>query len=169
MLTGVLIHFGTELNGNSSHLLDMTPGSGSSIYYDWKDPALVFGQSFEDPAAGVTMTTEWVTGTEAAVTVYFGEVVTVSTNQPSYTRNQTVSITAKVSSGGSPVANVPVTFTVSKSNSAVVTATATTGSTGSAVYKLRLTRQDPVGSYQVTVGIATNAMSDSAATSFTVQ
>jgi hypothetical protein len=169
VLNGVLIHFGTELYGNSSHLLDMTPGSGSSIYYDWKDPALVVGQSFEDSEAGVTVTTEWVTGTEAAVTVHFGEVVTVSTNQPSYTRNPAVSITAKVSSGGSPIANVPVTFTVSKSNGAVVTATATTGSTGSAVYKLRLTKQDPVGSYQATVGLATNAMSGSAATSFTVE
>ncbi|MGH8532196.1 MAG: NEW3 domain-containing protein [Gammaproteobacteria bacterium] len=164
VLNGVVIRFGTESNGNSGHLLDMTPASGTTIYYDWKDPALVVGQRFEDPAAGVTMTTEWVTGTEAAVSVRFEGVVSVATNQASYTRTQTVSVTAKLSSGGSPIVNAPVTFTVSKSNGAVVTGTATTGSTGSAVYKLRLTKQDPVGSYQA--GAA--ALSSSAATNFTV-
>ena len=63
ILNGVLIHFGTESNGNSSYLLDMTPESGSSICYDWKDPALVVGQTFQDPETGLSITTDAVSGT----------------------------------------------------------------------------------------------------------
>jgi hypothetical protein len=91
--------------------------------------------------------------------------VSVSTDQPSYTRNQTVSVKAVVSSGGSPVAKVPVTFKVKKSTGAVVTATVTTGTNGVAVYKLRLSRKDPVGVYEADA----DATSAGAVTNFTVQ
>jgi hypothetical protein len=172
VLNGVLIHFGTESHGNSSYLVDMTPESGSSIYLDWRDPALAVGQTFTDPEAGVTITAEWVTGTGAAVTVRFDGVgtdptaaVTVSTDQQSYTLNQSVSLKATVRSGGSPVANTAVTFTIKKPTGAVVKGTATTASNGTAVYKLRLKRGDPVGIYQADAG----ALSAAAATNFTVQ
>src|SRR6185503_3178420 len=89
-LTGVLVHFGTESYGNSSYLLDMTPESGSSIYWDWQDPALVVGQSFQDPQAGVTLTTEWVSDTGATVTVRFDETMKILTDRSSYTRTQSV-------------------------------------------------------------------------------
>jgi len=91
--------------------------------------------------------------------------LTVSTDQPSYTRNQTVSIKATLRSGGAPVANANVTFSVKKSNGAVVTATSATGSNGTAVYKLRLSRKDPVGIYEADAA----AMSASSATNFMVQ
>lgn len=165
VMNGVVIHSGTESSGNSSFLLDMTPASGSTSYEDWKDPALVAGQSFSDPNAGVTLTTEWVNATEAAITVQFVDTVAVSTDQSTYSRGQTVSIATTVRQGASPVANVAVSFTVNKANGAVVTGSATTGSNGIAVYKLRLGKQDPVGTYQAAVA----ALSRSAATSFTVQ
>jgi hypothetical protein len=164
VLDGALIHTGSESSGDSSYLLNLTPGTDSF----W-DPALVGGQTFYDPETGVTLMTEWVTGTEAAVTVRFMGVVTVSTDKPSYTRNESVSITATVSSGGSPVVNAAVTFTVTKPAGAGVTATATTGTNGTAVYKLRLTRQDPVGIYQVGAVATKGALSASGATTFTVQ
>jgi len=164
VLNGVLIHTGSEASGDSSYLLDLTPATDSF----W-DPSLVGGQTFYDPETGVTLMTEWVTGTEAAVTVRFMGVVTVSTDKPSYTRNQSVSITATVSSGGSPIADADVTLTVTKSTGAVVTGTATTGTNGTAVYKLRLTRQDPVGIYQVGAVATKGALSASGATTFTVQ
>src|SRR5881397_2065356 len=98
------------------------------------------------------MTTDWVNGTAASVTVSFGSNgaanLTISTDQPSYTRNQSVSIKATVRSGGSPVAKANVTFTITKSNGAVAMGTATTGTDGAATYKLRLRRDDPVGTYQ---------------------
>jgi Gametolysin peptidase M11 len=167
VLNGVLVHAGTEGNGNSGYLLDMTPAT--PVYYWWYDPALAVGQTFVDPDTGLTMTTDWVTGMGASVTVSFGSGetanVTVSTDQTSYTRNQSVSIKATVRSGTEPVPGVVVNFTVRKSNGSLVNANATTASNGTAVYKLRLTRKDPAGLYQADA----TALSRSAATKFTVQ
>jgi hypothetical protein len=70
-----------------------------SSYLDWRDLALTVGQTFTDPDAGVSVTTEWVTPTQAGVTVQFAgtgstasspTVVSVTTNQTSYTTGQTV-------------------------------------------------------------------------------
>jgi Gametolysin peptidase M11 len=167
VLNGVLVHTGTEGNGNSGYLLDMTPAT--PVYYWWYDPALMVGQTFQDPDTGMTMTTDWVSGTGASVTVSFGAggpaAVTVVTDQTSYTRNQLVSIKATVRSGSAPVANAAVNFIVKKSNGALVMGTATTGSNGTAVYKLRLTKKDPVGNYEADAA----AMSATAATNFMVQ
>jgi M6 family metalloprotease-like protein len=164
---GVLVHIGTDGNGNTGDLLDMTPATPT--YYWWFDPSLVASQSFADPAAGVTLTTAWVTSAGAAVTVQFTGAVTVATNQQSYSPGQTVAITATATFGGSPVAKAAVSFTIKKANGAVVTGTATTGANGIAVYKLKLRQNDPAGTYQVGVTTMINATSSSAATSFTVQ
>jgi hypothetical protein len=169
VMNGVLIHFGTETNGNSSYLLDMTPMSAGSISYDWNDPALVTGQSFNDPAAGVRINTEWVTGTEAAITLRFGLAVNVSTDRASYTRTQSAIITANVRSAGAPVTKAAVTFSIVKPNGAIVSATATTDTTGTAVYKLRLTKQDPEGTYNVEAVATKNSLSGRGATTFVVR
>jgi basic membrane lipoprotein Med (substrate-binding protein (PBP1-ABC) superfamily) len=114
ILNGLLILFGTESYGNSSYLLDMNPASGSTIYLDWRDPALPVGQTFTDPAAGVSVIAEWVTPTQAGVTVRFADTgstptspanLSVTTDQSSYTTGQTVAMSATVkASNGSPVA-----------------------------------------------------------------
>jgi hypothetical protein len=160
---GVLIRTGTEGNGDSSFLLDMTPAT--PVYYWWYDPALAVGQSFTDADAGVTITANSVNSTGASVTVSFAASVAVATDQPSYNRTQTVSISATVSAGGVRMANTPVGFAITKSNGAVVTASMTTGSNGTAVYKLRLTKKDPVGTYAATA----TALSAQATTYFTVR
>jgi Gametolysin peptidase M11 len=172
VLNGVLIHVGTESKANSSSLLDLTPGSGSTIAAEWNDPALVAGRSFSDPVSGVTMTTQWVSATAAAVTVQFtgsGTTptpdVTIATDQPTYSVNQSVSLKATVTSNGSPVAKAPVTFTIKKSSGAVVTGTATTGPSGVATYKYRIGRKDPVGLYEANAA----ALSRNAVTNFMVQ
>lgn len=177
VLNGVLISTGSESGGDTSDLLDMTPGSGVLNYLDWSDPALMVGQSFQDPDAGVTLTTQWVTATQAAVTVQVGSgsvqtaqpTVTISTDQSRYSRTQTATITATVTASGSPVANAAVSFKVTKANGTTVTGTATTGSNGAAVYKLRLKRQDPVGTYQASATDTSSALPASAATTFAVQ
>jgi hypothetical protein len=66
---------------------------------------------------------------------------------------------------GAPVAKTPVSFSIKKSNAIVVTGSATTGTNGIAVYKLRLTKSDPLGVYEVTA----TASTASAKTSFTVR
>jgi hypothetical protein len=175
VLNGLLVHTGSEATGDSSFLLDMTPASGMLNFQDWNDPALIVGESFEDMDAGVILTTEWVSETEAAVTVLLGPdapglpSIIVSTDAPNYTRNQTVSISAAVTAGGVPVANASVDFTVTKSNGALVTGRATTGANGVAVYKLRLKKQDPVGAYRAAASATADGLSISESTSFTVQ
>ena len=174
MTNGVAIRLGSESSGNTSYMLDMTPNSFAN---DGLDPALPGGYSFSDPAAGVTVTTDWVTATQAAVTMTVSTnstpstsaTVKVTTHQPSYTNNQTVSITTTMMSGGSPVAGASVTFTITKASGAIIMANATTGSNGAAVYKLRLKKQDPVGMYQAGAVAKKDAMSGSAATQFTVR
>ena len=96
--------------------------------------------------------------------------VAVSTDKASYARNQTVTVTAAVSSGGSPVSGASVTFTITKQSGATVTGSATTGTNGSAVYKYRLKRQDPAGTYQATSNAnLNNAIFGSGWKSFMVQ
>ena len=69
VVNGVLTHTASPSSGDSSRLLDMTPVTSS-----WYDPALATGQSYYDPAAGLTMTTAWANGTSAGVTVTFDPV-----------------------------------------------------------------------------------------------
>jgi MG2 domain-containing protein len=169
VLSGILVHTGSESSANSVYLLDMTPGSGSSISYDWRDPAIVIGQSFSDPNSGVTITPLSVSSTDAIVSVSFDLAVSVSTDRSSYSPNQSVAMTAMVRADGGPVANTKVTLTITKPNGAVTSGTATTGSNGSAVYKYHLKNNDLLGTYQVTAGVSLNGDSSTASTNFTVQ
>jgi hypothetical protein len=177
MTNGVAIRSGSEADGNTSYLLDMTPNSMSN---DWLDPTLVPGQTFTDSAAGVTITTEAVTTTGAVVTVSLAPgapppapsnslAETVVTDQSSYTRGQVVSVTATVTYGGSPAAGAGVTFTITKASGATVAANATTGSNGTASYKLRLRKQDSIGTYRVDSVATNNGASVTTSTYFTVQ
>jgi uncharacterized protein YfaS (alpha-2-macroglobulin family) len=74
----------------------------------------------------------------------------------------------KVSSGG-VLANATVNFQIVKPAGGVITATATTGSNGTAIYKLRLRKQDPVGTYQADADAVSGSQSATAATTFTVK
>jgi hypothetical protein len=169
VLNGVLVRLGSESDGDSSYLLDLNPGD-DSVIWDWLVNApLVTGQSYQDSGSGVTLTTEWVTGSHAAVTVRFSYTVTVATDKPSYNRGQTVSIIVKISSAGSPIANVQMNFSVTKSSGEVVTASAITGSNGTAAYKFRLRKQDPIGTYRVNVFATKNGLSGQGSASFIVQ
>jgi len=75
---GVVVQIGTEHQPESSHLLDMTPGSGSNNYTDSRDPALTSGLTFNHPASGVSITTQWVDGTQALVSVVPGNTPTAT-------------------------------------------------------------------------------------------
>jgi hypothetical protein len=172
---GVLVHVGTEGGGNSGALLDMSPATDTSIW-DWLvDAPLLVGQSFNDPDAGVTLTTESVSQTGAAITVRFNKVVSttttvkVTTDHTSYTRGQSATITAKVTSGGVPLVNASVTFQIVKASGAIVSAIATTTSKGTATYRLHISKQDPPGTYVADASAASGSQSASGATSFVVK
>jgi len=287
VMTGVVVHMGTESSGNSSYLLDMTPPTSS-----WSDPALVIGQSYSDPDAGVTFTvlaadstganvsvtfgggdgggttcaranptvtlspssqsttvgssvsytmtvtnndssgctasgfslgaampsgltgsfgssslsispgsssgttlmvssspslaagtySFTATGTNSTITSYSGSAtgvdtlvaptsisVSVSTDKASYSRNQSVTITATVNSSGLPVSGASVNFTLTKADGSLVSGSATTASNGAAVYKYRVKPKAPVGTYQVNANASLSGISGSATTSFVVQ
>ncbi|HXG64021.1 MAG TPA: hypothetical protein VNO70_02870, partial [Blastocatellia bacterium] len=93
----------------------------------------------------------------------------LATDRLSYTRNQSVAITAVVTSGGSPAAGASVSFATTKPNGAVVRQSATTGADGRATVKLRLKQQDPAGTYRTDAVVSKNGMSASAVTSFVVR
>lgn len=72
-------------------------------------------------------------------------------------------------SDGTPAANAAVTFTIKKSDHSTATGSATTGSNGTAVYKYRLKKQDPTGSYTASATATVNgAVTGQGAMSFTV-
>jgi hypothetical protein len=167
IIDGVLIHIGTDDNGNSSSLIDMTPTTPVNVF--WFDPALTAGQSLQDPSGGVKLTSDWATVTGAAVTVRFGSQLAVATNAPSYTRGQSVTLNASFTTAGLPVGSATVTFTVTKPNGAIVTAKTITATNGIAAYKLRLAKQDPIGAYHVGTVANKNTLSATGATNFIVQ
>ncbi len=150
--------------------LTLSPAVSASTVVTVTSPASVAEGTYP---IGVTATNSaYASATASAATSYVigaTRSVTVSTDKQIYTRNQTASVRAKVSAGGTPVMNAAVTFTVTKSNGSVVAGRATTGSDGTATYKLRLRKQDPVGKYQASAVSTGNGQSATASTSFTVQ
>jgi len=104
---GVVVHTGVENYGNSSNLLDMTPGSGSTSYADTRDPALEVGYSFSDD--DTTLTTESVDGSTAQVDVQLSGSVT-SCNPANPALSLTPGESAWVAAG------TPVTYTLTLTN-----------------------------------------------------
>ena len=84
--TGVLFHLGTDGNGNSSDLLDMTPATPTLT--GWLDMSLAVGQTFQDSTAGVTLTPTAVSGSGATVQI----TMNGSGGSPCTAANPTVSI-----------------------------------------------------------------------------
>jgi len=64
VLSGVLVHEGTDGDPNSGYLLDMTPATDS-----WYDAALDAGSTFTDTATGLTITPTSVTSSGTIVSV----------------------------------------------------------------------------------------------------
>jgi hypothetical protein len=107
--TGVLFHLGTDGDGNSSELIDMTPATSSSGYFD---PSLVVGQTFQDSTAGVSITPTAVSSTGATVQITMngnGSACTAAnpsisispTQGPSVTSGTAVNFTATVTDNDS--------------------------------------------------------------------
>jgi hypothetical protein len=154
----------------SSSALNLSPGSSASTSLQ-----VVSSTSMTSGSYNFT-----VTGTNSGATTYKNSVsgvakvvssltVAEATDKPSYTRNQVVSLTATVSADGAPVASANVSFAITKANGSVVNANAITGSDGKAVYKLRLSKKDPVGTYQANATASMGGFSGTTTTSFTVQ
>jgi hypothetical protein len=95
---------------------------------------------------------------------------TTTSTQSSYTRTQTITVNATVKVAGSAVANVPVSFTMTKANGVVVMSTVNTGANGVAVFKYALNKKkDPAGNYRVNAQAVMNAVSGSGSVTFAVK
>jgi hypothetical protein len=170
--TGVLFHLGTDGDGNSSDLIDMTPAT--TTYYNWWDPSLALGQIFTDSSAGVNFTITSVSGTGATVQIAMNGsssssaplTTSVTTNQSSYLPGQTVGVTVTVLSGTSPAAGVGVSATVASPTGKLTTLTGKTASAGTALLSYKLSRNAPAGTYQV--GAAAMSSSSTSSTSVPV-
>jgi hypothetical protein len=167
LLTGWTAAFGAPT-------LTLGPGASAATTFTVTSPASVTGTSYTFPVVvtnsvnasyQATSSAVYVVGSPAAASALD---VSVSTDKLTYTTNQTVSVTARAGSGGSPVSNAGVTFTMVKSDGTAVSQTATTDSTGSAVGRFRLKKQDPAGGYRARASATKTPLSGSAATSFTV-
>ena len=101
--TGVMFHLGTDGNGNSSDLLDMTPATPTLT--GWLDVSLVVGQSFQDSTAGVTFTP-----TEAGST---GATVQITMSGSSACAASNPSISVSPSQSQYVTSGTAVSFTVS--------------------------------------------------------
>lgn len=121
-----------------------------------------------------------VTATNSANTSFAGSAsvtetlvtslsVNVATDQAAYGPPAGVTITAAVTVGSSPAAGAGVTFTITKSNQAVLTGTTTTGADGLAVFNFRLKPKDPSGQWQVRAVATMNGLSGTGTQSFVVQ
>jgi hypothetical protein len=71
VLNGLVLRMADDSDPRSSVLLDMTPGSSTT--WDWGDPALEFGKSFEDPESGLVLTSRRNAEGMPVVDVLFGQ------------------------------------------------------------------------------------------------
>jgi hypothetical protein len=167
LLTGWTAAFGVPT-------LTLGPGASAFTTFTVTSPASVTGTSYGFPVVVTNSANASYQATSSAVYVVGSPAVgsaldvLVSTDKLSYSTNQTVSVTARAGSGGAPVSNASVTFTMVKSDGTAVSQTATTDSAGSAVGKFRIKRQDPAGGYKARAEATKTPLSGSAATSFTV-
>jgi M6 family metalloprotease-like protein len=176
--TGALFHIGTDGDGNSNELLDMTPATPQSS--GWFDSSLVVGQSFTDSTASVTFTPTAVSSTGATVQITINgsapapptpSAIAVTTNQSSYLPGQTVGMTVTALSGTSPDAGVSVSVTVTSPSGRSATLTGTTGGNGVALLSYKLSKRAALGSYTVQANTTVTGASSiaGASTSFTVR
>jgi len=158
----------TAALGSSS--ITLNPGATGSTTLQVASPASTPVRSYTMDTSATNSGAASYTGSGSAIQVIGSSLsLTVATDRPSYTRNQIVWITAVETSGGSPVANAAVTFTVTKADGAVVTKTATTSGSGAVVYKMRIGPKDPTGAYQVRANGSSGGTTATATTSFMVQ
>lgn len=150
--------------------LTLAPGASGSTTLSVTSPASATNGFYPVVDSATNTTTPGYTGSGSATYVLMSTLsVSVAPSQPTYKRNQFATLTATVTSGGTPVFGANAVFTVTKPGGGVVTGSATTDGTGKAVYRLRLKSQDPLGTYGVSVQATLGNVSGSATTSFQVQ
>ena len=152
--------------------LTITAGSSASTNLAVSSLSSLPSGTYSFTATGTNSTTSSFSGSALGSDTLVAPTsisVSVATDKSSYSRNQSVTMTANVTSSGAPVSGAGVNFTITKANGSVVNASATTGSNGTAIYKYRLKSRDPLGTYLAKGNASMSSVSASATTSFIVQ
>jgi hypothetical protein len=123
LTTGVLFHLGTDGDGNSSELIDMTPATSTEGYY-W-DMALAAGQSYQDSAAGVTFIPMTVSSS--------GATVQITMNGTSSCTQANPAVSISPSQSQSVTSGTPVNFTVTVTDNDTSSCAPATFNLGSSV------------------------------------
>lgn len=154
----------------ASPALSLMPGAAATTTLTVASAAGTSAGTYPVGAKATNSASPTNTGSASGSYVVAGALVTsVSSNQALYGSNDTVALTASVSSGGKPTANASVSFRIIKPNGTVVMQTATTKASGIASTSYRVARKDPKGSWQVQDSASYLGATANAATSFTVQ
>jgi len=151
-------------------LVTINPGSSATVNLSVASPVSALDGYYTIAANAANNANSYQSSASVTCSIMSGLGVSVGSDQSSYTRSQTATLTSNVTAAGSPVSGAAVNFTITKTNGTKVSATATTDTTGTAVYKYRFNKQkDPVGTYQVAAGANMNGVVGSGATSFVVK
>ena len=154
--------------GNST--ITIAPGATASTTLTVTSPSTASEGSYSIGLSVANMgNLSYSASTSLTYTAVSSLVINEVTDRTSYTRTQTASTKAIVKAMGMPVSGAAVNFTLRKPDGTVVSGTLLTGTDGSAVFKYKFKRNDPVGTYQVDAASSLNGLSGSAATAFTVQ
>jgi len=151
----------------------LSPGSSSSTSLNVTSPVSATAGSYVVTTQAANSTAPIYSGSASAVFSVAPPApaasISITTDRTSYNLSQTVTMRGVVSAAGIPVAGATVSFTMTKSNGAVVLASGVTGTDGVAVVKYRFNKKDPKGTYQDKAAATVNGSLTSAATSFLVQ
>ena len=90
--------------------------------------------------------------------------VTAYVPSSSYTRKNTVPITATVLSGGTPASGASITFTLTTASGKTVTQSATAASRGTVTWNYKLGPNAPTGTYSVSAQASVSSTTGAAAT-----
>jgi hypothetical protein len=154
----------------TNSILSIGPGATVSTKLTVTSPLTMPEGSYNIPvSAGNMGNINYSAATVVTYSAVASLSITAMTDRGSYTRNQTVATTATVKAMGLPVSGAAVRFTLTKADGSQVTGTVVTGSNGTAVYKYKFKRNDPVGSYLNVAASTVNGLSGSATTGFMVQ
>jgi hypothetical protein len=153
----------------STPAVTIAPGASASASMIVNVPATATGGSYSIMATGTSADAPGYTSSASVTcTVPSDLSVQVSTNTASYTRHQTVNVSAFVTTSGRGVSGVPVAFTVTRSDGTKVTGSGTTDANGRAAFSLKLKGKCPVGAWRVDSKATLGGTAASASATFTV-
>jgi M6 family metalloprotease-like protein len=154
----------------SASAVTLSPGQSGSVTMTKTGPSGTPAGTYAVNANAISAANGAYTGSGSAnVTVMSAPTMTVTVSVPStsYTRKGTVSITANVANGGTPVSGASVTFTMTPPNGSTATQSATTNRKGTATWSYKLNSNSPTGTYSAVAQASASSTGTSSTQSVT--